>query len=393
MSNRTDSVAIRKMSYQINISKVVIYSILFVVGATGNTFSFVTLLRLKKEQIKSHPSKARIWLLLLNLCIADLMVTFILMPLEIVWAITNAWLAGNAVCKLMMFLRTFGIYLSSFLIISITIDRYLAITRPLRLVQAYRFNKICIYGAWLLSAVSSLPQAFVFEVLAHPQDSSFEQCVTFSTLDTVPKQLAYFVYNFVGCYGAPLLVMLFCYTRILAKLAVRARNPFLMNAYSLNSNESGSSTRLLDRTGTKTQLEQSNVARSIQPAAQSSQSTPSVRASDILGQQKSRLMNQAKQKTLRLTLLIVLAFLFSWTPYYICALWNIIDRESFNQHVSLLVRNVLYSFSVSNSCFNPVVYGIFSNNLYKWRSTRMASSQTPALSSRPKHVPRRVQSR
>jgi uncharacterized membrane protein len=109
-----------------NIEKIVIYSILFVIASIGNTTSFVALLFMKKNKSdpansSSSSSKMRIRLLLMNLCIADLIVTYIHMPLEIVWAITNSWLAPNSVCKLMMFLRTFGSYLSSFVLITITI--------------------------------------------------------------------------------------------------------------------------------------------------------------------------------------------------------------------------------------------------------------------------------
>ena len=101
--------------------KITIYSILFIIACIGNTTAFVALLFMNKSSLKS--SKIRIRLLLMNLCIADLIVTYIDMPLEIVWAITDRWLAGDIVCKLMMFLRTFGLYLSSFVLITITIGK------------------------------------------------------------------------------------------------------------------------------------------------------------------------------------------------------------------------------------------------------------------------------
>lgn len=46
-----------------------------------------------------------------------------MMPLEIAWAGTVQWLAGDLMCRLMMFTRTFGLYLSSFVLICIAIDR------------------------------------------------------------------------------------------------------------------------------------------------------------------------------------------------------------------------------------------------------------------------------
>lgn len=87
------------------------------------------------------------------------------MPLEIIWAVTDSWLAGDFACKLMMFLRAFGLYLSSFIIISITIDRFYAIVKPMEVDKVYRLNKLLLACAWLLSFLSSLPQV-IFQKLS-----------------------------------------------------------------------------------------------------------------------------------------------------------------------------------------------------------------------------------
>lgn len=50
-------------------------------------------------------------------------VTFIIMPLEIGWAFTVQWIAGDFMCRFMMFFRTFGLYLSSFVLVCISVDR------------------------------------------------------------------------------------------------------------------------------------------------------------------------------------------------------------------------------------------------------------------------------
>lgn len=46
------------------------------------------------------------------------------MPLEIGWAFTVEWTAGDAMCRIMMFFRTFGLYLSSFILVCISLDRF-----------------------------------------------------------------------------------------------------------------------------------------------------------------------------------------------------------------------------------------------------------------------------
>jgi gonadotropin-releasing hormone receptor len=45
------------------------------------------------------------------------------MPLEIAWAITVSWKGGDAMCRIMAFFRTFGLFLSSFVLVCISLDR------------------------------------------------------------------------------------------------------------------------------------------------------------------------------------------------------------------------------------------------------------------------------
>ena len=68
---------------------------------------------------------------MLHLLTADLMVSYVVIPLEIGWTITVQWHAGDVGCKLLMFIRALAYYLSSMLLVCLTLDRFLAIARPL----------------------------------------------------------------------------------------------------------------------------------------------------------------------------------------------------------------------------------------------------------------------
>lgn len=112
-------------------------SILIVVSSIGN---FTVLILLIRRRLK-NPS--RIDAMLMHLSLADLIVTFLNMPLEIGtnwnlvmslsrtltshfilgWAVTVSWAAGDPMCRLMSFFRTFGLYLSSNVLVCISIDR------------------------------------------------------------------------------------------------------------------------------------------------------------------------------------------------------------------------------------------------------------------------------
>lgn len=80
-----------------------------------------TVLKLLIERRVKSPS--RIDAMLMHLALADLLVTFLTMPMEIGWAFTVQWVAGDVMCRLMSFFRTFGLYLSSFVLVCISMDR------------------------------------------------------------------------------------------------------------------------------------------------------------------------------------------------------------------------------------------------------------------------------
>ena len=130
---------------------IIIYIILFIISSVGNISVFTSLLRNRNR-------KLRINLLIFNLAIADLIVTFIMIPLEVGWRITESWRAGDFACRLLQALRAFGPYLSSMVLVCISFDRYFAIIHPLKVNDAHRRSKIMLYFAWIISIVCSIPQ-------------------------------------------------------------------------------------------------------------------------------------------------------------------------------------------------------------------------------------------
>lgn len=99
-----------------NLVAVIGFSIIFFVSAVSNLTVFITLFR-------NRHRKSRVNLFIMHLAIADLMVTFINIPLEIFWAITVSWKSGDIGCRFFMFWRALGIYLSSFILVCISMDR------------------------------------------------------------------------------------------------------------------------------------------------------------------------------------------------------------------------------------------------------------------------------
>ena len=137
---------------QINAMNVIGYLIMFVLAGAGNLTVFVTLFRLRGQ------AKSKVNRFIMHLCIADLLTTFTMMPIEIAWNVTVEWLAGDFACRFFSFFRSFGFYLSSYILIAISIDRYFAITQPLRFAAFESRSKAMLLAAWATAVISTIPQ-------------------------------------------------------------------------------------------------------------------------------------------------------------------------------------------------------------------------------------------
>ena len=92
------------------------------------------------------------------------------------------WHAGNLVCKGLMMVRTGGFILSSNMLVVLAMDRYISISQPLTSINTLRQRKrarLMVVFAWIITVVSTVPQAIIFRVLKHPE-RDFYQCTTYN---------------------------------------------------------------------------------------------------------------------------------------------------------------------------------------------------------------------
>ena len=166
-----------------------------------------------------------------------------MMPLEIGWAASVMWLAGDILCRLFSFFRIFGLFLSSNILICISLDRFYAIVCPLSSGQAASKIKILLIIAWVVSVLSALPQVrlikwnktrlrikilyffqvFIFHVASHPLHKWYTQCVTFGSFPSESWETAYFIFGMVMIYFLPLVVIVLTYSIILLTIYKKSR--------------------------------------------------------------------------------------------------------------------------------------------------------------------------
>ncbi|CAH0725110.1 unnamed protein product, partial [Brenthis ino] len=234
------------------------------------------------------------------------------------WKYTNAWLVGNLLCKVLLVMRAFGLYLSSNVLVCISIDRFFAVLYPLKLSVARKRSKQMLYGAWAVALGCSLPQSAVFRVKHHPYVVGFEQCVSFDAFASVRLEVAYNVFCLCAMYFVPLMIITVCYVCIFCEIR-RSSNELTEKCVH-------------------------NV------------STVQLRRSD------RRVLERARRRTLRMTVIIVTVFALCWLPYATMTMWYMVDRDSASR-ISPQVQDLLFAMAVSNSCMNPLVYGSYALRL------------------------------
>uniref|UniRef100_A0A8C6QLP3 Gonadotropin-releasing hormone receptor n=1 Tax=Nannospalax galili TaxID=1026970 RepID=A0A8C6QLP3_NANGA len=128
----------------------------------STTFNASFLLKLKKLTQKKEKGRkvSRMKVLLKHLTLANLLETLIVMPLDGMWNITVQWYAGEFLCKVLSYLKLFSMYAPAFIMVVISLDRSLAITRPLAVQSSIKLEQSMIGLAWILSIVFAGPQNY-----------------------------------------------------------------------------------------------------------------------------------------------------------------------------------------------------------------------------------------
>lgn len=151
-TNATASSSSKSISHQIGIA---ILTLAFLLGFPGNLFVVWSVFcRVKKRSVTC--------LLVLNLAAAD---AFVLLsaPFFLRYlAGGRGWEFGSAACKTVHYLSSVNMYVSIYLICLMSMDRWLAVTRPFvsQKIRTKRSLLFLLLGVWVLAFLLSVPMPF-----------------------------------------------------------------------------------------------------------------------------------------------------------------------------------------------------------------------------------------
>ncbi|KAK2837194.1 hypothetical protein Q5P01_014406 [Channa striata] len=291
-------------------------SVIGILGVTGNALVMFAFYSNRKLRNLSN-------YFIVNQAVSDFLMAFTQTPIFFVNCLYKEWVFGEMGCKMYAFCGAlFGIA-SMMNLLAISIDRYLAITKPLQSIHwsSKRRTTLAIVMVWLYSLAWSLAPLVGW--------SSYipEGLMTSCTWDYVTYTTANRSYTMMLCcfvFFIPLGIIFYCY--LLMFWAIRKTS------------------REVDRLGTH------------------------VRKSTLIQQKSIR----SEWKLAKIAFVVIVVYVLSWSPY---ACVTLISWAGHANLLSPYSKTVPAIIAKASTIYNPFIYAIIHN---KYRMT--LAEKVPCLS-------------
>ncbi|XP_065295236.1 neuromedin-K receptor-like isoform X1 [Dermacentor albipictus] len=291
--------------YEVPVEVIVLLSVCYgaisLVAVVGNTFVLWIVATSRRMRTETN-------YLIANLAISDIIIGLFSIPFHFQAALLQRWLLPRFMCAFCPFVQVLSVNVSIFTLTAIAVDRYRAITIPLKARLNSRLTARVLIGViWVASAMAAAPYAFALRVTLVEDERTGERTRPFCHNVALPPS-AWRVYNnalVCSQYFAPLLVICYVYERIrrLLKDSTIPGNP------------------------------------------------ESVRDAIVV---------RNKKKVTKMMFIVVAIFALCWLPYQT---YNILT-EIYPEINSYRYINVIWFcchwLAMSNSCYNPFIYAIYS---------------------------------
>ncbi|XP_069092874.1 orexin receptor type 2 [Pleurodeles waltl] len=311
------------------------YITVFIVALLGNILVCVAVW-------KNHHMRTVTNYFIVNLSLADVLVTITCLPATLVVDITETWFFGKTLCKVVPYLQTVSVSVSVLTLSCIALDRWYAICHPLMFKSTAKRARNSIVIIWIVSCVIMIPQAIVMEC-----SSMFPELANKTTLFTVcdehwagdmyPK--VYHICFFLITYMAPLCLMILAYLQIFRKLWCR------------------------QIPGTSSVVVQKNwkpLQCPAQPRGLGHQQSSKTRMNAVAAEIKQI---RARRKTARMLMVVLLVFALCYLPISVL---NVLKRV-FGMFAHTNDRETVYAWFTfshwlvyANSAANPIIYNFLS---------------------------------
>ncbi|NXI35399.1 V1BR protein, partial [Galbula dea] len=302
------------------------------VATTGNVGVLLAMYRLRRKMSRMH-------LFILHLGLTDLGVALFQVLPQLIWEVTYRFLGPDPLCRAVKYLQVLSMFASTYMLIVMTLDRYLAVCHPLHsLQQPSRQAYLMIGATWLLSSLLSLPQIFIFSLHEVRQGSGVLDC--WADFRYPWGARAYITWTTLCIFILPVGILTVCYSLICYEICKNLKGKTQSGAPS---------------------TEGAGVAAPLAPCSseksgQGPRGQPS-RVSSV------RTISRAKIRTVKMTFVIVVAYIACWAPFFSMQMWSVWDEEAPDDESTNVAFTITMLLASLSSCCNPWIYMFFSGHM------------------------------
>ncbi|XP_025891825.1 vasopressin V1b receptor [Nothoprocta perdicaria] len=289
-------------------------------ATVGNAAVLLAVYRLRGKTSRVH-------LFILHLGLTDLAVALFQVLPQMAWEVTFRFAGPDALCRAVKYLQVLSMFASTYVLLAMTLDRYAAVRHPLRsLRQPGRRACGAIAAAWLLSALLSLPQLFIFSLREVRSGSGVLDCWAHFAAPWGAR--AYVTWTALCVFVLPVGVLAVCYGLICREICRNLQG----------KTQSGGAGGAAQRGGRRGAGQPSRVS-------------------------SVRTISRAKIRTVKMTLVIVLAYVACWAPFFGVQLWSVWGEDAPRDESSDAAFTIAMLLGGLSSCCNPWIYLCFSGHL------------------------------
>ncbi|NWT53761.1 GPR83 protein, partial [Erythrocercus mccallii] len=192
------------------------YSFIIVFSLFGNVL--VCHVVIKTKRVHSATS-----LFIVNLAVADIMITLLNTPFTLVRFVNSTWIFGKGMCHVSRFAQYCSLHVSALTLTAIAVDRHQVIMHPLKPRISAGKGVIYIFVIWIMATCFSLPHAIYQKLFTFEYSEDVTRCLC---LPDFPEPADLFwkyldLTTFILLYVLPLLIISVAYMTVAKKLWLR----------------------------------------------------------------------------------------------------------------------------------------------------------------------------